>query len=43
LTIKRGDRIAQMVIHTVSRAIVEEVNELDSTDRGNGGFGHSGV
>ncbi|MBW1612885.1 MAG: dUTP diphosphatase, partial [Deltaproteobacteria bacterium] len=42
LTIKRGDRIAQMVIHTVSRAIVEEVNELDSTDRGNGGFGHSG-
>lgn len=43
LTIKRGDRIAQMVIHTVSRAIVEEVNELDSTDRGDGGFGHSGV
>ena len=43
LTIKRGDRIAQMVIHTVSRAIVEEVNELDSTDRGNGGFGHSGI
>jgi len=43
LTIKRGDRIAQMVIHTVSRAIVEEVNELDSTDRGDGGFGHSGI
>lgn len=42
LTIKRGDRIAQMVIHTVSRAIVEEVNELDSTKRGEGGFGHSG-
>jgi dUTP pyrophosphatase len=42
LTIKRGDRIAQMVIHRVSRAIVEEVNELDSTKRGEGGFGHSG-
>ena len=42
LTIKRGDRIAQMVIHTVSRAIVEEVNELDYTKRGEGGFGHSG-
>ena len=43
LTIKRGDRIAQMVIHTVSRAIVEEVNEIDSTKRGEGGFGHSGM
>jgi len=43
LTIKRGERIAQMVIHTVSRAIVEEVNELDTTSRGEGGFGHSGV
>jgi len=43
LTIKRGERIAQMVIHTVSRAIVEEVNELDTTQRGEGGFGHSGV
>jgi dUTP pyrophosphatase len=42
LTIKRGERIAQMVIHTVSRAIVKEVNELDTTQRGEGGFGHSG-
>ncbi|MBW1673134.1 MAG: dUTP diphosphatase [Deltaproteobacteria bacterium] len=42
LTIKRGERIAQMVIHTVSRAIIEEVNELDTTQRGEGGFGHSG-
>jgi len=43
LTIKRGERIAQMVIHTVSRVIVEEVNELDTTQRGEGGFGHSGM
>jgi len=42
LTIKRGERIAQMVIHAVSRAIVKEVNELDTTQRGEGGFGHSG-
>jgi dUTP pyrophosphatase len=42
LTIKRGDRIAQMVVHTVSKAIVKEVNELDTTQRGEGGFGHSG-
>ena len=42
VTIKRGERIAQMVIHTVSRAIVKEVKELDTTQRGKGGFGHSG-
>ena len=42
VTIKRGERIAQMVIHRVSRAIVKEVNELDTTQRGEGGFGHSG-
>ena len=42
LTIKRGERIAQMVINTVSRAILKEVNELDMTQRGEGGFGHSG-
>lgn len=43
VTIKRGERIAQMVIHRVSRAIVKEVNELDTTQRGKGGFGHSGT
>ena len=42
LTIKRGERIAQMVIQKVSRAIVKEVDELDATQRGDGGFGHSG-
>ncbi len=41
-TIKRGDRIAQVVINKISRARVEEVNELDHTKRGKGGFGHSG-
>lgn len=43
LTIKRGDRIAQMVVSKVQRAIIAEVDELDPTKRGRGGFGHSGV
>lgn len=43
LTIKRGERIAQIVVSKVYRAKVEEVDELDPTKRGNGGFGHSGV
>ncbi|MFW6147786.1 MAG: dUTP diphosphatase, partial [Thermodesulfobacteriota bacterium] len=41
-TIHRGDRIAQMVIGKVLRAQIEEVGEIDSTQRGDGGFGHSG-
>jgi dUTP pyrophosphatase len=41
--IKRGDRIAQMVIAAVSRAEVIEVDVLESTSRGEGGFGHSGM
>jgi dUTP pyrophosphatase len=41
--IKRGDRIAQMVIAAVSRAEVVEVEDLESTPRGDGGFGHSGI
>ena len=43
LTIKRGERIAQIIISRVSRAIIEEVQELDPTERGEGGFGHSGL
>lgn len=42
-TIKRGDRIAQMVISKVCRATVQEIDEIDSTHRGEGGFGHSGM
>lgn len=42
-TIRRGDRIAQMVITKVYQATVEEVNEIDPTERGKGGFGHSGI
>jgi len=43
LTIKRGDRIAQIVINKIYRATVEEVDDLDPTKRGEGGFGHSGI
>lgn len=40
--IKRGDRIAQMVIKKVTRAALEVVPELDDTVRSHGGFGHTG-
>ncbi len=40
--IKRGERIAQMVIHAVTQAIIKEVNELPASARGDGGFGHTG-
>lgn len=41
-TIHKGDRIAQMVIARVCRGILEEREHLDTTSRGNGGFGHTG-
>ena len=43
LVIKRGDRIAQMIINKIERIEFEEVEELPSTERGAGGFGHTGV
>jgi dUTP pyrophosphatase len=41
--IRDGERIAQMVISPVFRAILEEVDELPSTGRQGGGFGHTGI
>ena len=41
--IERGMRIAQMVIMPVPRVEIVEVDELDETVRGSGGFGHTGV
>jgi dUTP pyrophosphatase len=41
--IKRGDRIGQMVIAKVCKAELVEVDDLEGTKRGEGGFGHSGV
>lgn len=41
--IRNGDRIAQMVIAKHERAEWVEVSSLDETERGEGGFGHSGI
>jgi dUTP pyrophosphatase len=40
--IVRGDRIAQLVIAPVVKPEWVEVDSLDETDRGDGGFGHTG-
>ena len=41
-TVRRGDRIAQLVVAPVVRVDWCEVEELDDTHRGEGGFGHTG-
>jgi dUTP pyrophosphatase len=41
--VRRGDRIAQMVVHRYARVEWEEVSDLRETARGGGGFGHTGV
>ncbi|HSO76766.1 MAG TPA: dUTP diphosphatase [Blastocatellia bacterium] len=41
--IKRGDRIAQLVLQKVVEATTVEVEELDGTLRGSGGFGSTGT
>lgn len=42
-TVRRGDRIAQMVIAPVTRGLFQEVESLDDTVRGAGGFGSTGA
>ncbi len=41
--VRRGDRIAQLVIAPVARAVWEEVDRVNHTSRGAGGFGHTGT
>lgn len=41
--VKDGDRIAQMIISRYEQVEWENVESLDTTERGEGGFGHSGV
>ena len=41
--IRKGDRIAQMVFMPVLRASFRVVEDLDTTPRGEGGFGHTGL
>ncbi len=42
-TIKRGDRIAQLVLNKYYKAEVQLVDELSDTQRNEGGFGHTGI
>lgn len=41
--IENGDRIAQLVLCEVPKCIWENTDTLDETERGIGGFGHSGI
>ena len=41
-TIESGERIAQLVFNKCEQAELVEVEELSETERGNGGFGHTG-
>ncbi|AMA72716.1 MULTISPECIES: dUTP diphosphatase [Aneurinibacillus] len=41
--IERGDRIAQLVFQWVPRVHLKQVDRLEETERGSGGFGHTGV
>lgn len=41
--IKRGDRVAQMVINKIKRPDIIEVETLDNTERATGGFGSTGL
>ena len=41
--VQPGDRIAQMVINKFEQAKFEVVEELDETERGEGGYGHTGI
>ncbi|MDD7101334.1 MAG: dUTP diphosphatase [Bacteroidaceae bacterium] len=41
--INDGDRIAQMVIGKYEQVVFDEVEKLDETERGSGGFGHTGI
>jgi dUTP pyrophosphatase len=40
--IKQGDRIAQAVFSKIEKVIWDEGKDLNNTERGQGGFGHTG-
>ena len=43
VTLERGDRVAQLVVHRIERVVLAPVEELPDSARGTGGFGSSGV
>ncbi len=42
-TVNNGDRIAQMVVSSYEKAEIIQVEKLGETERGRGGFGHTGI
>ncbi|MCI5224951.1 MAG: dUTP diphosphatase [Candidatus Electrothrix sp. AR4] len=42
-TVRRGDRVAQLILAPVCQARLQVVQELEATERGSGGFGHTGI
>ncbi len=41
--VKRGDRIAQMILEKIKRVDIEEIDTFENTERGSGGFGSTGL
>ena len=41
--VSKGDRIAQLILEKISMAGIQQVEDLDATERGAGGFGSTGV
>jgi len=42
VTFSKGDKVAQVILEQIAMVYVEEVSELEETDRGDGGFGSTG-
>lgn len=42
-TVRRGDRVAQLILERIATPEVVEVESLDETTRGTGGYGSTGV
>jgi dUTP pyrophosphatase len=42
IKVRRGEKLAQVLVQRVELSILVEVETLDATDRGDGGFGHTG-
>lgn len=42
ITVSRGDRVAQLILEKVHMAEIKQVDDLEATARGSGGFGSTG-
>ena len=42
-TVKAGDRVAQLILERIATPVIAEVDDLDDTVRGSGGYGSTGV